>query len=305
VGYPALSLFHTELWLVLSAAVWTAGYLIWRRTCAPHTTASALTWLAAVALLAMVPAAVNNVIIGDADTTGSVLLGVGVLALGIWIDTESRSCLALAGLLLTAAASVKDEDLLGAVCVILAAGIVVVARPNHRNLGVRAHLVPLLALTAYFAALVLPWRLWLRAHHLSDSVEPPIPHALNPLYFLDRGTQLKETAAAMVTQTLQGWDWLAAIFIVVCLICLKSGTARRAAAFYLTVFVALISFLLWLYATTPLSLAFLLPTSMDRTVSVFMALTPLATAHLLASLLHQARSDAPLELKDPRVGFQA
>jgi predicted small integral membrane protein len=61
--------------------------------------------------------------------------------------------------------------------------------------------------------------------------------------------------------------------------------ARRAAAFYLATLLALATMLLWLYGTTPLPLSFLLPTSADRTVGLFMSLTPFATAHLLWELL--------------------
>ena len=292
VGEPALAFFHTELWLLLVAAVWTAGFLIWRADFRPSS-GSTRAWVAAVALLAVVPVVVNNVIIGDADTTGSVFLGLGVLCIGLWLDSDKRGYVALAAVLLTAAGSTKDEDLVASILVIVVAFAIVVCRAalGRSSRTIRSQLVPLVLAGIYFAALSLPWRLWLHAHHLTDSVEPPIPRALNPIYFLGRGTQLRETLTAMLAQTLQEWDWLAALFIVVCGICIASGRGRRVAAFYLATFAGLVLALLWLYTTTPLSLGFLLPTSMDRTVGVFMVMTPFAIAHLM-SASGRSRPDA-------------
>ena len=88
----------------------------------------------------------------------------------------------------------------------------------------------------------------------------------------------------MVSTVLSGFPWLGPAFLATCIVCLISGTARRTACFYLGSFVAIIAALLWLYTTTPLSLGFLLPTSMDRTVSVFMVPAGFAGAHLLCEL---------------------
>jgi hypothetical protein len=74
-----------------------------------------------------------------------------------------------------------------------------------------------------------------------------------------------------------------AIFLVVCGVYLASSGTRRIVWFYLAAFWAVVLALLWLYATTPEPLSFLLPTSMNRTVAVFMAMTPVAVAHLLSS----------------------
>jgi hypothetical protein len=41
---------------------------------------------------------------------------------------------------------------------------------------------------------------------------------------------------------------------------------------------------LWLYTTTPVSLGYLIPTSLGRTIDIFMMLTPFACAHLLTRL---------------------
>jgi len=284
LGHAAPSFFHAELWLLFICSVWTAGYLIWRRL-GPASGTGIAVWLPAVALLAVIPAEVSNIIIGDADTTGSVFLALGVLCAGLWLDAGARRYLALSAVMLTAAASTKDEDLLAAaiVCVILVVGVAARVVAGRHRWRAWERLLPLLGLAAYFVVFVAPWRLWLNAHHLIDGVQPPIPKAINPLYFLGRGDQLRETVTAMLTQSLGEWDWLIAIFLVVCGVCLASPRIRQVACFYLAAFWTVVLGLVWLYTTTPEPLSYLLPTSMGRTVAVFMAMTPLAVAHLLAA----------------------
>jgi hypothetical protein len=287
-GHPALRVIHAELWLVFVLAVWTAGYLLWHAIpLRPPWDRWRVVALAALATLALTQYAILNIVVGDADTTGSVLLAVGVLGLGLWLDTADRRCLAVGTLMLAAAASTKDEDLTAAVTVLVLVLAVAIAGKLRRS-GWRhgwRTLWPAFAAAGGFVVAVAPWRIWLAAHHLTDTVQPPLPRALNPGYVLGRSAELNRTATAMITQVQLHWNWLAAIFLAACAVALVTGVGRRAAAVYLGIFLVIVAELLWLYTTTPLSLDFLIPTSMDRTVSVFMALTPLATAHLLLSFV--------------------
>lgn len=284
MGSPQLRFFHTELWLLFTAAIWTAAYLIARSL--PRIRRGAPIWLAALALLALTPAAIHNIALGFADITGSVLLATGTLALALWLDQDDTGYLALAVVLLVAAANTKDEDLVASALILIVGAVASLVRSGATGVGSAGNrrLRLLGAAALYFAALVLPWRIWAAAHHLSDSVAPPLPRALSPAYILSRTHELHQTATAMVTQTLTQWGWLAAIFVTACAICLITRTARRTACFYFISFAAIVVSLLWLYTTTPVSLAFLLPTSMNRTVDVFMVPAALATAHLLAKL---------------------
>jgi hypothetical protein len=285
MGSPELRLFHTELWLVVGAAIWTAGYLIARSV---RFAIDRPVWLAALALLALTPAVVLSVSAGFADVTASVLLGLGALSLALWLERGHRGHVALAAVLLAAAANGKDEDLAATILIVLAAaGIVTVdARRRSAPGRLRERLVPLMAAAFYIAVLVLPWRLWTRAHHLTDAVQPPLPHALSPAFFLGRTHELHFATRAMLTQTLNEFGWLAAVFVVASAVCVITDNARRAATFYLTSFILIIAALLWLYTTTPEPLSFLIPTSMNRTVDVFMVLAALATSHLIAALMH-------------------
>ena len=290
-GHPALRVIHAELWLVFVFAAWTGGYMLWHAfPLRPPWSRWRVLALAALGTLALTQFAILNIVVGDADTTGSVLLAVGILGVGLWLDTTDGRALAIGTLMLAAAASTKDEDLTAGVSVLVVIAVVVVVSKLHRS-GWRhgwRPLWPLLAAGGAFVVLVAPWRIWLAAHHLTDTVQPPLPRALNPGYVLGRSSELNRTATAMIDQVLLHWNWLAAIFLAASAVSLITGVARRAAAVYLGVFALIVAELLWLYTTTPLSLDFLIPTSMDRTVSVFMAMTPVATAHLLLAFVADA-----------------
>jgi hypothetical protein len=285
MGYPELRLYHTELWLLFGAALWTAGYLL-VATGSPGRVTGRIVSMAPLAALALVPIAITNIVVGDADITGSILLAVGTLAFGLWLDTDDGGCLSLAAVLLTAAASTKDEDLLAVLCVLLIGCIATLVRARVRPGAAKRRLASLLGVGGYLALLVLPWRVWAAQHHLTDSVQPHLSQALDPFWLIHRTHQLHETAAAMIAQVMQNWNWLGAIFLVACLGCLATRTLRRVVAFYLASAGLIVAALLWLYTSTPLSLAFLLPTSMDRTVGVFMTLATVATAHLVYRLVN-------------------
>jgi hypothetical protein len=290
-GRPQLRMYHTELWLVFVAAVWTAGYLIYLKAPALRVPGNAPIWLSVLGLVAVTGAAITNIVVGDADITGAVILAAGAVALALWIEGGDAGTLMFGAMAMAAAASTKDEDLVAAGLVLLAAGLIVLVRPKTAK--DQGRLRRWMAAGVYFVAIILPWRVWLAAHHLSDSVEPPLPRALSPLYIWDRKQRLHFAATGIANQTLRQWGWLAAVFLVTCSVCMMTQTARAAASFYLAACGVIVASLLWLYTATPLSLSFLLSTSTDRVVSVFMVLAGFGTAHLLASLL-AARPLPPL-----------
>jgi hypothetical protein len=275
MGQPELRLFHTELWLLLIASIWTAAYLIWWRRARPVREQAGV---ALLALVALTPALVSNVWTGHADATGAVLLATGAVALGLWIDGAGDGHLWLAAILLAAAANTKDEDMVGAIIVLLAAGAV---------LATRSHPAPLrrwLGAVGVCALLILPWRIWTATHHLRDAVTPPVPRALTPAFLLGHAPELRRVGLAMLNHTVNEWGCAAAIFAVCCVVSLATRIARRLTAFYLISFAAIVVSLLWLYGTTPVSLSLLIPRSMSRTVDVFMVLAAFASAHVLGAL---------------------
>jgi hypothetical protein len=282
MGQPALRLFHTELWLLLIASIWTAAYLIWWRRGRP---AREQAGVALLALVALTPALVSNVWTGHADAAGAVLLATGAVALGLWIDGGGDGHLWVAAVVLGAAANTKDEDMIGAIIVLLAAGVVL-ATGSHRF-----RLRRWLAGVGVCALLILPWRIWTATHHLKDAVTPPLPRAMTPHFLLSRTPELRRVASTMLSHSVNEWGWAAAIFVVCCVVGLLTRTSRRLTAFYLISFAAIVVSLLWLYGTTPVSLSLLIPRSMSRTVDVFMVLTAFASAHVLSTLTPGRRRD--------------
>jgi hypothetical protein len=286
MGAPQLRLMHAELWLLIAAVIWSAGYLLWWRGFRPRFEQLGL---AALALLAVTPSLIANVTSGFVDVIGGVLLGGGVLAVGLWLELDDRGCLGLAAVLLAAAANTKNEDLVAVVIVLAVAGAAAWIKGNARRL------VPWAMCTAATAAGVIPWRIWTAVHHLSDAVTPPLPKALSPAYIFSRGSYLHVSATAIIEDVLSQWGWFLAVFLAVTVTCLATGCARRVAAFYLASFGLLVLSLVWLYTTTPISLNFLIPTSAWRTIDIFMAMTPFACAHLLSRLVvpFRLRQSAP------------
>jgi hypothetical protein len=289
MGGPQLRLFHAELWIVFASGVWTAGYLISRSI--PQPARRRPFWMAILGLLALTPAAVGNLVIGDADVTVAMLLALGTLSIGLWFDLGSNGFLALAAILLAAAANTKDEGFLASAIVLGISALALAVRWRRRSAGParRRAALPFAGATLYFIAVVAPWRIWVSAHHLSDTVTPPLPRALSPAYLLDRGSRIHQTAHAMVS-ALGGWSLFAALFICAVLITVAYRYKARLAIYYLACVAGVALMLFWLYTATRLSLAFLLPTSVDRTVDLFMIPAGLATAHLTARLASAPRA---------------
>jgi hypothetical protein len=280
MGRPELGFFHTELWLILIASIWTAAYLIWWRR---DRQVKGQAGVVLLALVALTPAMVSNISTGHADATGAVLLAAGAVALGLWIDGAADGHLWLAAILLGAAANTKDEDMIGAIIVLLAAGAVLGAGSH------RARLRSWLGAVGVCGLLILPWRIWTATHHLSDSVTPPLPRALTPRFLLGRAPELRRVGMTMISHSVDEWGWAAAIFVILCVVSFATRTSRRLTAFYLVSFVAIIAALLWIYGTTPINLDHLIPRTMSRTVDEFMVLAAFASAHLLSTLTPRLR----------------
>jgi hypothetical protein len=186
-GQPELRLFHAELWLLIIAAIWGAAHLLWQ-----HSGRKGI-WVAVLPLIVLTPAVLTSVSYGLADATGGVILGVGALTLGLWIDRAEIGHLGLAIIVLAAAANTKDEDAVSVAVVLIAAGVTLAAwhaRGRFRSWAGGA---------AICALLVVPWRIWVGAHHLTDSVTPSLPRSLSPIYLIDRASELRTTLSAMMT----------------------------------------------------------------------------------------------------------
>lgn len=283
MGGPQLRFLHAELWLLFGTALWTGAGLISRYV---NSSGWWPVWASGLVLLAISPALAQNALLGDADVTGAALLAIATLCFGLYLARDRPQLLLLATATLAAAATTKDEDLVAGGLTFIAAGMTAFCFGRRSRIEVSRWAASGIAL----CALILPWRLWTRAHHLSDSVTPKLPQALTPSFIVHRGHALDRVVTAMLHQVLGEFGWLLAVFVVSVGAAIATRTARRAAWFYLSATVLTAAALVWLYGTTSVPLDFLLPTSMSRTVDVFMLPCGVATAHLLAELVRSQQA---------------
>jgi hypothetical protein len=281
VGGADTQSLHVESWLLFVAALGAAAYLAARVT-------RPLVWAPLIAFVAIVPAVTGQLMTLYADVPMGLLLMLGALLVGLWLEERRGSLLALATLFLAAAANTKNEGLTSAVCVLGTAFVVSAAMPAAA--GRRADLRALLLAVAAFAVAIAPWRLWLAVHHVGGDM--PVGKGLDPAYLADRTNRISPTLKALYAQlTDQGsWSFVLPLGIGVVLACLLARTGRRLAAFYGLAGVAVFLSVVWAYVINPNDLSFQLPTSVNRTVDGLMFLAIAALLQLTGVLLRYAAS---------------
>jgi hypothetical protein len=271
IGRADAGLFHVELWLLLGLATWTAGWLL--RPYRP------LLWLPGVALFAVLPQLRANVAVGYADAVDAALLGLGALAAGVWLERGGGGRLALSALFLAAAANVKNEGTAGAILVVVALAVAVLAR--------RPRALRPLALAAVAVVLaIVPWRLWVSLNHVHGDATVPLRDALDPSFLSGRTNRLSYASREMVRKLGDAGQWadVPAIFLATALYAAVATRARRLALYYLGITVLLFLALLWVYWTSPQELGFNVDTTVDRTVSGAAVVAMLGLTHLCCML---------------------
>jgi hypothetical protein len=264
---------HIQFWLLLVAFAWAASWIVGRR-------ARSLVWLPVLALLVVTPGVWNQLVVLYADIPMALFLGLGLLLLGSWLDSSSRSELTLAVLLLAAAANTKNEGLVAAAAALVAALVVVLgSSPGAWRTRIRAA-VPVLVAGVGVVATVLPWRLWLAAHDIVGDM--PIGNGLDPSYLASRTERVRPTVDALVNaMTDQGtWVGFLPLGIGVVLAGLLTAGYRRLAAFYGLAGVLIFGSLVWAYWISPNDLTWHLNTSVTRVIDGLLVAAGVATLHL-------------------------
>lgn len=245
---------HIALWLLGIAFVWAGGFLAAR--IAPPTV-----WvpvLAGAALLSL-----SRLLSGYADVPLGYYLGLGTLQLGIWLESGRRSDLGVAVLLLAGAAAIKNEGTAGALLAIAAALALTLGR--HRTGSARE-----LALAAalLLALAVLPWRLWVAAHHFQT--EEPLGRVANPAFLFDHIGRVGPGLQALGRELGQpgGVTLFVAVALALVAVCVAERRTRALGSFYLAVGVGYLGVLVWAYWISTLPLALDVGHSADRLVVV-------------------------------------
>jgi len=283
VGSANTQNLHVWFWILFVAFLWATAYVA-SRVVRPAV------WAPLVGLLAVTPAIWGQLMTMYADVPMGLFLMVGVLSLGLWITGRRRRDLALAVILLAAAASTKNEGLTAAVSVLAAAFIVTLVAQGR---SWRRSLSPLIVAVLTFAVLVIPWRVWLAAHHIVS--EMPVGRGLEPSYLLARADRIQPTVNALFSEVTDqnSWCYLLPIGIALLIAGLATRGLRDVAAFYGLATWGAAATILWAYVISPSQLSWLIPTSANRTVVGPMLIAVAGTLHLAGALTGDLKRTSP------------
>lgn len=278
MGGEQVQRFHTALWILYAAFVWTAGWLL-RRRGIPR-----LAVIGPVFALAVAPAATKFLATGYADMTVALFAAAGALCIGIWFDGAPARFALLGGVMLAAAANTKNEGQLAAVAVLVAAAAVVAFSREHRWRD-------WLGMAGVVAAGSLPWIAWRSSHDLENVDARGLSESLDWSFLVDRLDRLSTIFGELFLQIgSQGnWIWAVPTFLALAIICLAKGTARPAAAFYLTAGVVMFLGLVWVYWTGHPEIGLWLRSSADRTVAGVAFVAAMGALHLASRALSDGR----------------
>jgi hypothetical protein len=259
---------HVPLWLLAVGFVWAGGFIASRVT-------RAVVW--APLLAGATALTLNELLSGYADVPLAYYLGLGTLQLGVWLESERPADLGVATLLLAGAASIKNEGTSGAVLVLVVGLALTVARRR------RAARQVAVALAVLVVVAVLPWRIWVAAHHLQT--EEPLGRTVDPAFLVNHigrvGPSLR--ALAMQLEHPAGVTVFVAVALAIAGVCLAERQARALAGFYLVAGLGYVVLLVWAYWISTLPLGSDLAHSTDRVVVVPAFIAVAAVMHLSGS----------------------
>jgi hypothetical protein len=252
MGVADTQAIHAALWLLYVATLGSIAYLGSRFT-------RIWVWLPVVLALAFGSIFHAQLLSAYADVPMGLFAAPGVLCLGMWLRELDWRWLALGGLLIGAAANVKNEGLLLLVAVFVAAAVVLAAGRAWRPLGRLG--LGLLGV----AVAVAPWRIWTAAHHITSSL--PIAKGLDPSYLSERSSRVVPTLKALVPNFESGaLSYVVPLALAVVILGVAISSIRRVAAFYLLAGVGTLASVVWAFVITPDALDWQIATSGNRVI---------------------------------------
>jgi hypothetical protein len=238
-GRLDVGMVHVELFVLLVATVWAAGWIAARDR-------RNWLWLPIPLLLLVSPFAEVQQMSGLADILMASFAMLGVLSLGQWLEHDHRGFLLLGALLLGASSNTKVEGLLAAGAALGVLLVIVLVRREFRRI------VPLVMAGIVLAVLVLPWRIWVAAHPAINTFFD-FKQALDPGFLIDHlslvhggWAQLDVTFGEPVNML-----FLVPLALAILVTAIVTGVDRPLAIFYLAVPVAFVVAVLWIYIVNP------------------------------------------------------
>ncbi len=295
MGGEDLRLVHLELWIAMAAFAWTVGWALaggGRRM---------LAWLPMVVVLPILSPVVDNIALGNVDTLVAGFSASGALLIALWLEDGRAGRAVLGGVLLGGAATTKNEGLIAAIIVIALALIVVLVRRERAPW--RERLGPWLIAAGFVAFAIVPWQIWMAAHHITNKDVPGLGTTLNVGYLSDRTDRLDQAVQRLFTvfgnQGVYLWIAPAFLALAVAAIVAGRGRMRSIAAFYLSAAVLFFASLLWVFWTGVLDIQFHLDTAADRTSITYMMFGLVGLAHLASSALRLRETAAAATAAGP------
>ncbi|HKD34363.1 MAG TPA: hypothetical protein VKB73_12995 [Gaiellaceae bacterium] len=225
MGAVDTRLLHLQFLLLLVAALPALGTVLAGQV------RPLLLW-ALIGAVALAPAVFDQLLTAYADLPLALVFAVGVAAAGRWLLTDERWALAVATLCFAGALLTKNEATLFVAAAFL--GLFAAAYSRWRPLAIAA---------AVDVALLLPWRLFVRVHGLSDInynlADSFHPHKLGvgPIAFRTLGGQMLDP---------RQWGLLAPIFVIVLAVAVLRGERALAVFAAFTVLLSWVG-LSWIY----------------------------------------------------------
>ena len=262
-------LLHVQFLLLLVAALAALGTVLAGRV-------SALVLWVTLGAITLAPAVYDQLLTAYADLPLALIFAVGFAAAGRWLVTDERWALSVAALCFAGTLLTKNEGTLFVVAAF--AGLLVAAHRRWR---------PIVVAAAVDAAVLLPWKVYVRVHDLRDinyslSDSFDVHHVgdrlgVGPIAFRTLGREMIDP---------RQWGLLAPLFVV--LVAVAALTGARALAVYGTVS-ALLAWLglSWIYVVSHYEYSSYLSSTKERVVASVVlaaaALTPLLAAETWAS----------------------
>jgi len=278
-GYET-SLLDLQSWLALVAFL-AAVVEVGRRL------GSRRSLLAAVLLsIVFAPAVADQLASAEADIPLAAMFAAAGLAACVWLEERRYGALALTGLLAAGCAATKIEGTAFAIA-LFAPLVALGVRRAHREGGLVAAVG-----AAALAVGIVPWRLWLSAHHVPEQVT--LHRLASPSLLASHIDRLPRAAAYMGWRLLDPRAWI--LLVPLCVAALVLSRRERSQVAFLAATAAALALcgLLVAYWTTPLPFHYHLATSARRVITgpIFLlgALAPLIWTGTLGHRRYPPRS---------------
>lgn len=271
-------LLHLQFLLLLVAALAALGTVLAGRV-------HALLLWTLLGAVALAPAVFDQLLTAYADLPLALVFAVGVAAAGRWLLTDERWALAVATLCFAGALLLKNEGTLFVAAAF--AGLFAAAYARWRALAVAL---------AVDVLLLLPWKLYVRVHHLRDinyslTDTFDVHHisgraGVGPIAFRTLGREMLDPGQ---------WGLLAPIFVALLVLALVRGARSLALFGAVTVLLSWLG-LSWIYVITHFEYS----SYLDSTKSRVVASVVLAAAALVPLLAASSDERKLLVAREPR-----